>query len=82
MMNPLSHMKYMLLGGAGVMVVALLFGAPLQSALFYGILLACPLMMISMMGGHGAGHDHSQASDPKDRATQRPDEHSTHTHPM
>ena len=77
-MNPLSHVKYMLFGGAGVMVVALLFGVPLQSALFYGVVLACPLMMIFMMGGHGGGHDHGQASDSKDHGTQQPDEHSTH----
>lgn len=77
-MSPLSHMKYMVLGGAGVMVVALLFGVPLQSALFFGILLACPLMMIFMMGGHSGGHDHGQASDPRDRRTQQSDEHSTH----
>lgn len=31
-MSPLSHMNYMLLGGAGLVVVALPFG-PLQSAL-------------------------------------------------
>ena len=82
-MNPLSHVKYMLFGGAGVMVVALLFGVPLQSALFYGVVLACPLMMVFMMrGGHGGGHDHGQASDPKDRETQRPDQTPAHTHRM
>ncbi|MEO6605130.1 MAG: DUF2933 domain-containing protein [Aeromicrobium sp.] len=77
-MNPLSHIKYMLFGGAGLFAVALLFGAPLQSALYLGILLACPLMMIFMMGGHGAGHEHGQTPDPKDPGTERPDEHRTH----
>ena len=77
-MSPLSHMKWMLFGGGGLVVVALLFGVPLQSALFFGILLACPLMMILMMGGLGGGHDHGQ-SDGQDSETQRPDDHSTHT---
>ncbi len=81
MMSPLSHMKYMILGGAGLVGVALLFGVPLQSALFLGIVLACPLMMIFMMGGHGGGHDHGQ-TDRKDSETQQPDEHGTHTHRM
>ncbi len=80
-MSPLSHMKYMVLGGAGVMVVALLFGVPLQSALFFGILLACPLMMIFMMGGHSAGHGHGQ-SDGKDTKNQQAGEHSTQPHRM
>lgn len=80
-MSPLSHVKYMLLGGAGLVVIALLFGVPLQRALFLGILLACPLMMIFMMGGHGAGHEHSQ-SDGKDTKNQQSDEHSTQPHRM
>ncbi len=73
-MSPLSHIKYMLFGGVGLFAVALLFGVPLQSALFFGILLACPLMMIFMMRGHGEGSDHGQAPDPKVRSTQRPDD--------
>lgn len=81
-MSPLSHMKYMILGGAGLFAVALLVGVPLQSALIVGILLACPLMMVFMMGGHGGGHDHGQTPDPKDRETEPPDDHSTHTHRM
>lgn len=80
-MNPLSDVKYMLLGGAGLVVVALLFGVPLQNALFLGILLACPLMMIFMMSGHGEGHDHGQ-NDRKGSDSQRPDEPSTHPHRM
>ncbi|MEP7090014.1 MAG: DUF2933 domain-containing protein [Nocardioidaceae bacterium] len=78
-MSPLSHMKYMLLGGAGVVVVALLFGVPLQSALFYGVLLACPLMMIFMMGGHGEGHDDGRTGC-KNSETQQSDDHRDHTH--
>ena len=55
-MNGMSHMKYMLLGGAGLFGVLLLFGLPLQTALFLAVVLACPLMMVFMMGGH-SGHD-------------------------
>lgn len=58
--SPLTHMKYMLLGGAGLAAIALVLGVPLQDALFIGILLACPLMMVFMMGGHGEAHDHRQ----------------------
>ena len=57
-----NHLKYMLLGGAGVFGVLLLVGVPLSSALLYAVLLACPLMMLTMggHGGHGGGgHDHS-----------------------
>lgn len=80
-MNPLSHVKYILLGGAGLVAVALLFGVPLQSALFLGVLLACPLMMMFMMGGHGEGHDHGQPGR-EDGETHQPDEPSTHPHRM
>ncbi len=79
-MSPLSHMKYMLLGGAGLAAVALLFGVPLQSALLLGVLLACPLMMVFMLGGHGGGHDHGR-NDRKDSQAPQDDDHSAHTHP-
>ena len=60
-----NHVRYMLLGGAGVVGVLTLVGVPLSSALLYGILLACPLMMIMMPGhgGHGGGHHHSSRGD-------------------
>lgn len=50
-----SHCKYMLLGGAALFGVLLAVGVPLQSALLFAVVLACPLMMVFMMGGHG-GH--------------------------
>ena len=59
-MNGMSHMKYMLLGGAGLFGVLVLLGLPLQSALFLAVALACPLMMVFMMSGH-SGHDRDDA---------------------
>ena len=50
-----NHLKYMLLGGAGIFGLLLAFGVPLQSALLFALVMACPLMMVFMMGGHG-GH--------------------------
>lgn len=81
-MSSLSHMKYMLLGGAGVFVIALLAGVPVQSALLVGALLACPLMMVFMMAGHGGGHDDGHTPDPLDRQPEGQDGHSTPTRPM
>lgn len=80
-MGPLSHMKYVLFGGAGLVVVALFFGAPLQTALFLGILLACPLMMFFMMGGLGAGHDHGHTGE-SDHNTKQQDERDAEPHQM
>lgn len=49
---------------AAVLAVGL-FGVPLGSVLFVGLLLLCPLMMMGMHGGHGSAggsdvavHDH------------------------
>lgn len=59
-----NHLKYMLLGGAGLFGVLLAFGLPLQSAVLLAILLACPLMMLGGgHGGHGAGHSSDQKPD-------------------
>ena len=62
--------------------VLLLVGAPLSSALLYAVLLACPLMMLTMggHGGHGgAGHDPSSRSSVEpDESTDRPRQHQHH----
>ena len=55
-MTGASHLKYMLLIGGAIFVVLLAFGVAPQSAVFIAIALACPLMMVFMMGGH-SGHD-------------------------
>jgi len=76
-----NHLKYMLLGGAGVFGVLLVVGVPPTSALLYAALLACPLMMFTM-GGHGhggAGHDHtSRRSDELGESIDRPSQHQHH----
>ena len=41
---------------AAVLAVGL-FGVPLGSVLFVGLLLLCPLMMMGMHGGHDTGSD-------------------------
>lgn len=52
-----------------VLIVGLVFaGVPLQTVLFGLLVLACPLMMMFMMGGHG-GHGGSDE--------QRHDQHHT-----
>jgi len=77
-----NHLKHMLLGGAGVFGVLLLFGVPLSSALLYAVLLACPLMMFTMggHGGHGGtGHNHSApGSDDPGESIDRPRQHQPH----
>jgi hypothetical protein len=60
-----NHLKYMLLGGAGVFGALLLLNVPLQSALLIAILMACPLMIVMMIGqpdDHGADGDESQGA--------------------
>lgn len=64
-MNAASHLKYMLLGGAGVLVLLLLVGMPLQNALVLSIALGCLLMHVFMMGG---GHSHDAAPHAKRHA--------------
>ena len=59
--------KELLIGiGIGAVVVALFTGANASSLLFGLLVLACPLMMVFMMGGHGHGathHDDHSGSD-------------------
>ena len=55
-MTGTSHLKYMLLGGGAIFVLLLALGVAPQTAVFVAIALACPLMMVFMMGGH-SGHD-------------------------
>lgn len=83
-MNGVSHMKYMLLGGAGLFGVLLVAGVPLQSAVLYAVVLACPLMMVFMMGGGHGGHstkpDHDDETRRTGAADQRTSPDATHRH--
>lgn len=78
-MTGLSHLKYMVLGALGALAVALVAGVPLQSALLLAVFLACPLMMMFMMGS-GQNHmqhmhDARQRPDSSDDAQGRVDAH-------
>lgn len=67
-----SHLKQMLLGAAAIFGVLLVAGLPVGTALTYGVLLACPLMMVWMMFGmNGDGHGGHGGSD----TTPHPDDH-------
>lgn len=86
-MSGTSHLKYMLLGGAGLFGVMVLLGLPLQSALFLAIALACPLMMVFMMGGghsghtgHGEGHVETRGPRAADRVDRGWSRDTTHDH--
>ena len=65
-MRTATHVKYMLYAAASVFAVLAVAGVPLGTALTYGALLACPLMMVWMMvmtGGHDDGADGSTIDD-------------------
>jgi type III secretory pathway component EscV len=66
-MNASTHVKYMVLGAAALLGIALLAGVPLASALPLAILLACPLMMVLMMGSMSGGHEHGAQPDSEAR---------------
>lgn len=62
--------KQLILGIAiGAAAVALIAGAPVTSLLYGLLFLACPLMMIFMMGGHGHGDPAKSSQVPTDRDT-------------
>lgn len=65
------HIGWYAAAVAAVVIGALALGAP-AFTVFVGLaLLACPLMMMFMMGGHGGGqgsHDAPQRSDPAERS--------------
>ncbi len=45
---------------AAILVVGLVaLGVPASTLLFGALVLACPLMMVFMMGGMRGGHDHT-----------------------
>ena len=72
---------------AFVVVGALWAGVPAGTLLLVGVVLACPLMMLTMHGGgHGSGHDgHGDGADVQrrrpDGAGAADDPHAAHRHP-
>lgn len=60
-----SKLLVICLAALGVAFVAVtVFKVPFGSLLYFGIFLACPLMHIFMMKGHG-GHEHGGKDDTK-----------------
>jgi DUF2933 family protein len=67
-----KSMKYMIVAAVAVMVGLLVAGTPVASLLPFALVLACPLMMVAMMGmmsrGHGqdthdgCGHEHGHGN--------------------
>lgn len=67
-----NHVKHMLIAGGGLLVVLIVAGVPLGTALPYAVALACPLMMVAMMGRGQSGHaggGHGEADAHHDDAT-------------
>ena len=60
-------------GLAALAVVLIVAGVPVLTALVITAVLACPLMMFSMMGGHGS--DHSKAGADADHGASSPGGH-------
>jgi hypothetical protein len=79
-----THLRYLLVAAAALVIGLLAAGTPVQSLLPYVLLLACPLMMVFMMrgmdghghAGHGSDHHddqnhHRPAGDRDDATTGR-----------
>ena len=66
-----QYLPWYALAVAVAFVGALAFGVPISTLLLLAAVLACPLMMMSMMGGHGMGGGHG-SDDSSAGRTQRP----------
>jgi hypothetical protein len=66
-----QHLPYYAIAAAILVVGLVALGVPINNVLFVGLIFACPLMMMFMMRGMGAGNkDDSNRKDdsgPKDR---------------
>ena len=56
-----QHLPLYAVAVAIAFVGALAFGVPVSTLALFAAVLACPLMMMFMMGGHGHGSDHRSA---------------------
>lgn len=56
-----AHVKHMVVGGVGILVLLVILGVNFPQALIWALLLACPIGMIGMMWfmnrSSGQGHD-------------------------
>jgi hypothetical protein len=73
-----THVEYMVYAAAAIFIAFTVVGVPLTAALSYGVVLACPVVMIGMMfmmGGHGHGGEHEDEHDREgtSRRTRGPD---------
>lgn len=72
-----AHMKHMIVGGAGILVLLVAFGVGWQQALTWALLLACPVGMMAMMwfmgrqNAGGASHEHGAGCHSDDVPQQR-----------
>ena len=71
-----KHVKLMLLAGVALFGLLLITGASVGSALLLAMVLACPLMMLFMMGGGHGGQ--GQGTDDRRAPGNADDE--THAH--
>ena len=71
-----AHLKHMIVGGAGILVLLVALGVTWPQALTWALLLACPFGMMAMMWFMGrqnagdAGHEHG-AGDHADAVPQQ-----------
>ena len=66
-----KHLLYMAGGAVAVFVVLVISGVPASGALVWGLLLACPLMMVTMMFSMNHGDTQSRADDHSDQDVRR-----------
>lgn len=69
-----QHLPYYAIAAAILIVGLVALGVPISNLLFLGVVLVCPLMMMFMMRGMGAGTTHGKDDD----APQEPN-HNTRT---
>lgn len=55
-----AHVKHMVVGGVGILVLLVILGVNFPQALIWALLLACPIGMIGMMWfmNRSSGHGH------------------------
>lgn len=70
-----KHLSYMTGGAVAVFAVLILSGVPASTAVVWGLLLACPLMMIFMMFSMNRGDTQPPPNAPTDQGESRDSTH-------